>query len=124
MENGRYYQFAEFIKFTENATNGSPNRLSAKQLASLFAPPTLKLSLFLYTNGKETAQKITTDHQQHLAMVDHLIYIFMVSYVSLIAQEGYMVLPESWKFWLVASHRKFSFLLKSLACLFSFCYKF
>ncbi|HBO47148.1 MULTISPECIES: ABC transporter permease [Pediococcus] len=63
--------------------------LSAKQLASLFAPANFKTQSVSYTNGKETAQK---DNQQAvnsiLAMVvTILIYIFMVSYASLIAQE-------------------------------------
>ena len=63
--------------------------LSTKQLAQLFAPATFTTKSVSYTNGKAQAQK---NNQQDIntviaMVVTILIYFFMVSYASLIAQE-------------------------------------
>lgn len=63
--------------------------LTSKQLTQLFTPASFKTQSVSYTNGKERAQKNNQqDINSILAMVvTILIYIFMVSYASLIAQE-------------------------------------
>ncbi|MBU7564099.1 ABC transporter permease [Pediococcus ethanolidurans] len=63
--------------------------LSPTQLTELFTPASFKTQSVSYSNGKEKTQKNNQqDINSLLAMVvTILIYIFMVSYASLIAQE-------------------------------------
>ncbi|GEP20141.1 ABC transporter permease [Pediococcus argentinicus] len=80
----------------KNSINGIKTQLSAsklglsnKQLKELFTPATFETKSVSYTNGKQKAQK---NNQQAINLilaniVTVLIYIFMLNYASMIAQE-------------------------------------